>query len=125
MSIEQALAENTAAIRELINAFRAGVPTTAAQVAAVVEQAAAEPVKVEPAKAETPKVEPVKAEPAPAKGELTYEEVAKKVTQLGKKDRNVAVAILGKYGAAKLPQVDPSQFAELLAEVEEALGVTA
>lgn len=56
MSIEQALAENTSAIRELIAAIKAGVPTTAAQVAAVVTEAKATPCAghdAETAKAET------------------------------------------------------------------------
>lgn len=67
MSLELALAENTAALKELINALKQGIPTTAAQVAAVVEEAKA-PAKKEKPKAEPKTVEPVPIATAPATG---------------------------------------------------------
>lgn len=134
MSLEATIAENTAALRELIATIKAGVPTTAAQVAAVVEQAAdkltetakapeaAKPTTKPktPAPAPAPKTEPAApadaAAPAP-----TYQDAAAAVTNLAKvKGRDAAVAVLTKFGAAKLPDVTPEQFADVIAACKEA-----
>lgn len=130
MSIEQALAENTAAIRELIDAIRNGIPTTAAQVAAVAAEAKAETPKVEK-KAEAPKPDAEaesaatpeqKAEAADAEP-VTYEAVAAAITKLSRaKGRDAAVALLARFDARKLPEVDESRFGEVLAAAEEELA---
>lgn len=143
MSLEATIQENTIAIRELIAAIQAGVPTTAAQVAAVVSEAKPKKAttKKETAKAET------KAEPATQAAEQkpedltqmtageaekalhghannpadapTYQATAVAVTKLAHtKGREVAVAVLTKFGAAKLPDVKPEQFAAVIAECE-------
>lgn len=141
MSLEATIQENTNAIRELIAAIQAGVPTTAAQVAAVVTEAAAD----KPAKEEAPAKKPTnakKVEPAPTqptaeavaaaapeqKGEPsaqadapTYQDTADAVTKLARtKGRDAAVAVLSKFGADKLPDVKPEQFAAVIAACEEA-----
>ena len=144
MSIEQALAENTSAIRELIAAIRAGVPTTAAQVAAVVAEApeaetakakipAKDPAK-DPAAAEVPDAaehgktaaQAVEAlaghanKPTPA---ATYEDAKAAVLKISKeKGRDAAVAVLSTFGAQKLPELQPENYGALVAKVDEALA---
>jgi hypothetical protein len=134
MSLEIAIQENTAAIRELIAAISNGIPTTAQQVAAVVEEVKAEaPVKTEKKakaeKAEAPKVEQAatpepKEEAAPAADdapEVTYQDAAAAITALSKtKGRDAAVALLKKFGASKLPEVKPEDFAAIVAEAQAA-----
>ena len=140
MSIEQALAENTSAIRELIAAIRAGVPTTAAQVAAVVAEAPA----AETAKAKIPAKDPAAAEvsdaaehgktaaqavealaghankPTPT---ATYEDAKAAVLKISKeKGRDAAVAVLSTFGVQKLPDLQPENYGPLVAKVDEALA---
>ena len=140
MSIEQALAENTSAIRELIAAIRAGVPTTAAQVAAVVAEAPA----AETAKAKDPAKEAARAEvsdaaehgktaaqavealaghankPTPT---ATYEDAKAAVLKISKeKGRDAAVAVLSTFGVKKLPDLQPENYGALVAKVDEALA---
>jgi hypothetical protein len=51
----------------------------------------------------------------------TYQATADAVTNLARtKGREVAVAVLTKFGAAKLPDVKPEQFAAVIAACEEA-----
>lgn len=151
MSIEQALAENTSAIRELIAAIRAGVPTTAAQVAAVV----AEAPEAETAKAKIPAKDPAveKTEPKKeaARAEVpdaaehgktaaqavealaghankptptaTYEDAKAAVLKISKeKGRDAAVAVLSVFGVQKLPDLQPENYGALVAKVDEALA---
>lgn len=122
MSLETAIQENTNAIRELIAAIKSGVPTSTAQVAAVVEQGKTETAKAESKatkKTEAGKPteskatdkpealtqmnasEAVKAldghanRPADAP---TYQDTADAVTALAKaKGREAAVAIIRQY----------------------------
>ena len=138
MSLEIAIQENTAALRDLIKAISNGIPTTAQQVAAVVEEAAevkAEaPAKTEKKakaeKAKTPKVEQAatpepKEEAAPAaddEPDATYQDAAAAITALSKtKGRDAAVALLKKFGASKLPEVKPEDFAAIVAEAKAAM----
>lgn len=136
MSLEVAIQENTNAIRALIAALANGVPTTAAQVAAVVTEA--KPEKA--AKKETAKAEPKAEAQAAATAETTqaaeaekalhghannpadaptYQATADAVTKLARtKGREAAVAVLTKFGASKLPDVKPEQFAAVIAECE-------
>ena len=51
----------------------------------------------------------------------TYQATADAVTKLAKaKGRDAAVAVLTKFGAAKLPDVKPEQFAAIIAACEKA-----
>lgn len=51
--------------------------------------------------------------------EVTYKEAADAVTKLARtKGREAAVAVLTKFGAAKLPDVKPEHFAAVIAECE-------
>lgn len=156
MSLETAIQENTNAIRELIAALAKGVPTTTAQVAAVVAEAppaAKAEATATAAKKEAPKAEQKAEEKAPesasdgadqkpepltqmtgAEAEKalhghannpadapTYQATADAVTKLARiKGRDAAIAVLSKFGAAKLPDVKPEQFAAVIAACEEA-----
>lgn len=140
MSLEATIQENTNAIRELIAAIKAGVPTTAAQVAAVVTEAKpTQAAKESTAKKTTPaeKAEPAptqptaeavaaaapekkkKAEPSEQVATPNYQATADAVTELAReKGRDAAIAVLTKFGASKLPDVKPEQFAAVIAECE-------
>ncbi|WP_334157899.1 hypothetical protein [Oryzomicrobium sp.] len=149
MSLETVIQENTNAIRELVAALAKGVPTTSAQVAAVVAEAP--PAAKAEAQATNTKKEAVKAAPtedAPAAGQKpealtqmtgaeaekalhghannpadapTYQATADAVTKLARtKGRDAAIAVLTNFGAAKLPDVKPEQFAAVIAACEEA-----
>jgi hypothetical protein len=156
MSLEATIQENTNAIRELIAAIKTGVPTTAAQVAAVVTEAKttpcaghdAETTKADAAKetaakettaaateaaASTQSTAEAVADAAPEKkadkseasdksaDAPTYQATADAVTKLARtKGREAAVAVLTKFGARKLPDVKPEQFAAVIAACEEA-----
>ena len=51
----------------------------------------------------------------------TYQATADAVTKLAReKGRDTAIAVLTKFGAAKLPEVKPEQFAAVIAACEEA-----
>ncbi len=54
-------------------------------------------------------------------GQVTYKEAADAVTKLAQtKGRDAAIAVLGKFGAAKLPDVKPENFAAVVAACAEA-----
>lgn len=134
MSLEIAIQENTAAIRDLVAAIRKGIPTTAEQVAAVVIEAKTEAKaekktkaeKVDKAETETPKSDEAPAatqkqkdEPAAAADEpvYTYQDAANAITSVSKaKGRDAAVALLADFGAKNLKEVKPEDYAALIAK---------
>lgn len=130
MSLEQALAENTAAIRELIAALSTNpvaAPAPAPEETRKPETVAvadAEPEKKKPeAKKETEKEKTPEPAPENAPEQPTYQETAAAITKLSRaKGREAAVAVLQSFGAEKLPEVDPSQFSAVLAAVQEAMA---
>ena len=89
MSLEQALKENTEAIRALTAALNQT------------------PVVSEPA-AVVPAAEPLK-----------YEAIQKPFLKLVSKNRPTAVALLSQLGLKKLDGVQPEQYAEVLKMIEE------
>jgi hypothetical protein len=123
MSLETAIQENTNAIRELIAAIKSGVPTSAAQVAAVVEQGKTETAKTEKAtnekksdaktassqpgakqQSEAPKadaqgkVEEKKGDAGSGDDAPTYQEAAAAVTKLAAaKGKPAAIAVIGQF----------------------------
>lgn len=143
--LETVIAENTAAIRELIAAIKAGAPLLATKAESVAKE-------VKKAIEKTPRSEPAPVateEPAPAPDDVraevqmtaaeaekaldgiatrpaaaaTYQDAATAVTALAKtKGRDAAVAILAQFGAGKLPEVKPEDFAAVVAACEEALA---
>lgn len=128
MSIEQALAENTAAIKELIavwgklnaqakvvnakvEAGESGTITAGGKPVAEVKPAAAEKPKAEKPKAE-PKPEP-QAEAAPA---LDYAKVGAAITAFAAANgRDATIAKLGEFGVTSGKALKPEQYADALA----------
>lgn len=123
MSIETLLADNTAALRELI-------ATIKAQAYAEVSQPAAPKADHLPA-AEKPKPQAAKPAPAPApvvedtpeahatpadpETLVTIDEVKAAVLKLAAtKGREAAVAVLQSFGAAKAPELKPEQYGAVL-----------
>lgn len=163
MSLEAALQENTAALRELLAAIKNGAAVAATAVAHAVERSEtpqadlAEPAAPKPARgkaraaaANAPTVPTATqvqaAAPAPkpsappcpqtasaqtsdapaanapaAEAAPDYETAARAVTALAKaRGREAAVAVLAQFGAARLPEVAPEQFAAVIAACEQA-----
>lgn len=143
MSLEAAITENTNAIRDLIAAIKAGVPTTAAQVAAVVTEAQAETAKAGKEEAAAKKTTAAATEAAARtqstaeagadaaqekkadnseasdKPAPTYQDAAAAINKIAKaKGRDAAVAVLAKFGAGNLKEVKPENFADIIAAVE-------
>ena len=124
MSLEQAIQENTAAIKALIAALGTGATSQAAapvETATVEEPKAEKPTKEkkQSAPAATPElkdeVAPAADEPAP----VSYDDCAQSVTKLAKsKGRPAAVALLGQFDLKTLQ--DAKDKPELLAQVKAA-----
>jgi bbp35 len=95
------------------------VPTaTAAQAAAPASKPSAPP-SPQPASAQTPDAPAANAPAAEAAPD--YETAARAVTALAKaRGREAAVAVLAQFGAARLPEVAPEQFAAVIAACEQA-----
>lgn len=147
MSLEQTIADNTAAIRELIAAIKAGVPTTEAQVAAVAAEAA--PLSPQPSRASAkadqaqvsnnsasstpsapspaeaaapPKTAPAADSPmATGAASVTYVQIAAAAQELMKtRGRDAFVAILQQYDAAKATDVKPERWPDFLLAIQTA-----
>jgi len=128
MSLEQALADNTAAIRELIAAMRPAAPATVTAVVQAITAPAADTSTIliapdEKAAPEVPYTMPplqpreavVEAPAAPAA--IEYAQVAQAIIDAFKVDRAKVVATLGKFGAKKGPELKPADYAAFLAEL--------
>lgn len=128
MSLEQALAANTAALIDHAAVMR--------QYLTSVNSDAAAPAVSEPKKSakvskptvveDTPEVAPEVVEepelkPAATAEQIPYEVVAKAITSLGaSKGREAAVALLGKFSLKKLTEATPDQYADILAAAQAA-----
>ena len=128
MSLEQALADNTAAIRELIAAMRPAAPATVTAVVQAITAPAADTSTIliapdEKAAPEVPYTMPplqpreavVEAPAAPAA--IEYAQVAQAIIDAFKVDRAKVVATLGKFGAKKGPELKPADYVAFLAEL--------
>lgn len=140
MSLEQAIQDHAAAIRELAAAIRGGAAprTAAAQVTEVnkaVDKAQTSAKKAE--KKPDPKPEPVEAPVeeqsaatpeqkdghAAAEVEVTRDQVRDITLALGKAGkRDPLVALLGELGVARSSQLDDSQLAEFFTRATALLG---
>lgn len=123
MSLEQALADNTAAVKAL-HAHLAGAPA-ATPLSAKLD-------KVEAKIAETakpaPKTEPKKtaAAPAPKADAVDYEKVRAAVLALcAAKGKPAGLAVLAEFGVEKATELKAEQYAEALAALEAALAAPA
>lgn len=126
MSLEQALADNTTAIRELIAAMRPAAPATVTAVAQAITAPAADTSKIvliepdEEAAPEVPYTLPA-LQPREAVVEvpaaIEYAQVAQAIIDSFKVDRTKVIAALGKFGAKKGPELKPADYAAFLAEL--------
>ena len=97
----------------------AHTPPTAEVVAADAPAKTADASVPDAASAETAQPASTAATDAPAP---TYKEAAEAVTALSrKKGRDAAIAVLKTFGADKLPDVKPEQFADVIAACQAAL----
>ena len=133
MSLEQAIRENTEAVRELI----AALGSTNSVFAPAANEAVAQPA---PAPAPAPKAAPAKAKPAPApKAEepvvpapapapaaepaIPYTDVATAVTDLAKaKGRQAAVDLLASFDVARATELKAEQYASVIAAAKVAMA---
>ncbi len=149
MSLEQALAENTAAVRDLTKLMArmygdsqyidAVAYREAKAIEAEPEQQATQATVVTNGASNTPSSSPVtpfSAEvvaqkpatgsgltTAPVAESVSYQDASKAILKLSaSKGRDVAVGLLGKFGAANLKEVKPEQYAAVLAAATEALS---
>lgn len=129
--LEEAIKENTNAIRELIAAIGKGVPTTSAQVAAVVaespkqEEAAAKKEQATPAQKEAiataqPTAPAADAPEQKAAATVTFDILKTQFLALVNANREKAVGILKGFGLAKLSDAKPEQYGEIFAAVQGA-----
>lgn len=129
MSLEQALADNTAAIRELIAVMRPTAPVTAPvmtyhvestkdDVSTIVARVDGLPVLVKPEEKAAPEVplQPREAV-AEAPAAVEYAQVAQAIIDTFKVDRANVIATLGKFGAKKGPELKKEDYAAFLAEL--------
>jgi hypothetical protein len=134
--LEEAIKENTAAIRELIAAIANGIPTTPAQVAAAAAEASTKEkpkatVGVNGASSTPGQTSPTAdaaaqdpaagaAPTAPAAASVSYDEVKAAILKLSQaKGREQVVAALTEFGVAKGPELKPEQFAGFIAKANE------
>jgi hypothetical protein len=123
MSIELALADNTAALRELAALLaRVSVPAAAEAPPAPKSRSAAPTAPTSP----TAEVEPAAA-PATtvAASEPTYDDIKRAIIAVSaKKGRDAAVALLAEFGAAKGPDLQgtPEKFGPFVARAAELLA---
>jgi hypothetical protein len=134
MSLEQALADNTAAIRELIAAMRPAasvaapvmtyhVESTKDDVSTIVARVDGLPVLVKPDEKAAPEVPYVMPALQPrevvvdAPAAIEYAQVAQAIIDSFKVDRTKVIAALGKFGAKKGPELKVGDYAAFLAEL--------
>lgn len=139
MSLEIALQENTNAIRELIATIANGIPTTGAQVAAVVAEAPAQakaekkPAAAEKATQSSGGTKPSETSAAPsdtgASAEaktLVYDDIKKPFLSLvSAKGRDAGAALLLQFGVdaskgGKLTEIPVEKYAEVLEAINKA-----
>ena len=126
MSLEQALADNTAAIRELIAAMRPAAPATVTAVVQAITAPAADTSKIvliDPDEKAAPEVAYTLPALQPrevvveAPAAIEYAQVAQAIIDSFKVDRTKVIAALGKFGAKKGPELKVGDYAAFLAEL--------
>jgi hypothetical protein len=120
MSLEDTIRGLTDAVNALnatLQSARIPEPTFVTEVVHPKEKAP-KAVKAEAPKPSTKPEEPTTTtSPAPSSDEVTYDMVAKAITDTFPKDRAKVLAALAKFGAAKGPQLKPADYAAFLAEL--------
>ena len=118
MSLEAAIAENTAALREVV----ALITRLGAMPGPDVVTPAAVPANAKPA-AKPPAPTPAAEAEIASAPEATYDDVKRAIIEVSKaKGRDAAVALLAEFGATKAPDLKPEQYAALRARAAEVLA---
>jgi predicted component of type VI protein secretion system len=122
VSLEQALADNTAALKALTVALNTGTP-------------AAKPTKAVKTPEVAPAPAPAPAAPTPAQASVASTEITVTAEQikaagsdlstLAEKDRAAAVGILAEFGVQKMTAMPPSKIPEFHAKVKAKLAASA
>lgn len=109
MSLEDAIRENTAAVRELLAAMRGNT--------------SADTAPPKPAKPAAPKAAaPAPAPAAEAAAEVTMPMCQDLIRQLAAKNREQAVELLASFNAKKATDVKPADLAKFYADMKTALA---
>lgn len=137
MSLEQAISENTAALRELMATIAKQSATLGASDTATPAPKPEKPAKkeAEAKKTDAPSTGTTKESTESAApsgtGESTgqsgptYDDVKVKILTLSKeKGREPTVALMARHGVQKGPDLKPSQYAEFIADVDAILAGT-
>lgn len=138
MSLEAAIQENTNTMKELIAVWNKLAETTNARPIADTAKVEVKKLDVKPAAGQTTATAKTEAaapesttsasgpaaqsaatesQASTAATTITYDQVAKAITEGVKADRAKVVAALTKFGAKKGPDLKPEQWAEFLAEL--------
>lgn len=122
MSLEVAIAENTAAIRDLIAALSKAPAIPAAEPKAEPAPKAEKPkpeLQLEP-KVEEQKPEPKAEEPKAAAAAVDYADVQAAILTLNRaRGRDVVLEVLGRFNATKGPELDPADYEAALDALRE------
>lgn len=110
MSLEAAIQENTAAIKQLI-AVMSGKPGVTPEVKASASKPAAASSVSSPAE---------KSAPA-SSAAIAYDDVKKITLALAKQNRDAAVAVLKEFGAENALKLKPEQYADFMKKAEAKL----
>lgn len=127
MSLEQAISDNTAAIRDLIGFFQNNNAQVSAPVPPPAKEIAA-PAKAAKGKARKEEA-PIEAPPADAPAGPTLQEIAKAVTDLSsKKGRQAVLDLLAVYGKklgstfTKASEIPAEHLAAFVKDAQDALA---
>ena len=118
MSIEQALADNTAAIRELIAKISHGILLSTEAPAPATKVEAPKPAATQPAPATATPTPAATAAPEPVVAcpsePIKYDDVFKAITALVKTDKTKVLAVLSKFSAKRGPDLKAEQYSDFL-----------
>lgn len=123
MSLEIALAENTATMKQLIELLKGGaIATTAPEEPKKTRKPRGEaPPEPETPKAEAKAPEPKPEPETPATPAVEYKQVSDAITRLAAQNRAAAVEILASFGVKRGPDLKTEQYADALAKLQAAL----
>jgi hypothetical protein len=134
MSLEDALKENTEAVRDLAAAMNAlleksNTPEkeTKAPKSVLMEDDAPSPSTATPPVAPSPKAEKPNTvapsvateQPDSTAADVTYQQVADTFLSVFKADREKGLAALKTFGVKKAPELKPEQYADFIAELRK------
>jgi len=116
MSLEQALERNTEMMKDLIRALEGFQPVAQQEAPLVPKPQPTAPVTATPPATATVATPETTSTPATTAG-IEYAQVAAAITSTFKIDKAKVIAALGKFGAAKGPQLKAEDYAAFLQEL--------